>query len=95
MDHAIELHDHYPSEGVSDWTEVYANDEAFAAHLADEKGKGPLGTLVDACDNITCRCWGNPNADSKEILAGFGATYQETAENSFVLHSRAEKDSRI
>ena len=39
---------------VSLWTEIYATDEAFAAHLANEKGKGPLAAVVDACDKITC-----------------------------------------
>ena len=55
-----------------------------------------LGTLVDACDKITCQCWGNPNTSrSKEILAGFGATYHATAKEAFVLNPRADKDSRI
>jgi quinol monooxygenase YgiN len=88
-------HADYPSERVSHWTEIYANDEAFAAHLANEKGKAPLGALIEACDKITCQCWGTPNAKSKEILAGFGATYQETAKNAFVLNPRADKDSRV
>jgi hypothetical protein len=88
-------HVDYPSQRVSQWTEIYANDEAFAAHLANEKGKGPLGAVIDACDKITCRCCGNPNAASKEILAGFGSTYHETAKDAFVLNPRADKDSRI
>ena len=33
-------HAYYPSERVSQWTEIYATDEAFAAHLANDKGKG-------------------------------------------------------
>ena len=36
-------HADYPSEGVSRWVEIYATDEAFAAHLANEKGKGLIG----------------------------------------------------
>lgn len=88
-------HADYPSERVSQWTEIYATDEAFAAHLANQKGKGPLGTLVEACDKITCQCWGNPSAGSKEILAGFGATYHKTAQDAFVLNPRADKDSQI
>lgn len=88
-------HVDYPSAGVSQWTEIYATDEAFAAHLANEKGKGPLGAVIEACDKITCRCWGNPNAASKEILAGFNATYHETAENAFVLNPKADKDSLV
>ena len=85
----------YPSQRVSQWTEIYATDEAFAAHLANQKGKGPLGTLIESCDKITCQCWGNPSAGSKEILAGFGATYHETAQNAFVLNPKADRDSRI
>ena len=88
-------HADYPSERVSQWVEIYANDEAFAARLANEKGKGPLGTMIEACDKITCQCWGNPSDASKEILAGFGATYQETAKDAFVLNPSADKDSRI
>lgn len=88
-------HADYPSQRVSQWTEIYATDEAFAAHLANEKGKGPLGTLIAACDKIACQCWGNPNAKSKEILAGFGASYHETAKGAFVLNPAADKDSRI
>ncbi len=88
-------HVDYPSNDVSQWVEIYANDEAFAAHLANEKGKAPLGALIGACDKITCRCWGDPNAASREILKGFGATYQQTAENAFSLNPNADKDSRI
>ena len=51
-------HVDYPSPGVSEWVEIYANDDVFKAHLANEKGKGPLTTLVGACAKITCRCWG-------------------------------------
>jgi hypothetical protein len=88
-------HVDYPSDGVSQWTEIYATDEAFAAHLANEKGKAPLGALIEACDKITCQCWGNPNAGSKEILVGFGTTYHETAGNAFVLNPSADKDSAV
>jgi len=88
-------HVDYPSERVSQWVEIYATDEAFAAHLANEKGKGPLGTLIESCEKITCQCWGNPNAASKEILAGFGATYHEIAEDAFVLNPSADRDSQI
>jgi hypothetical protein len=97
LDHpgAICYHAAYPSQRVSQWIEIYSTDEAFAAHLANDKGKGPLGTLIEACDKITCQCWGNPNTGSREILAGFGATYHETAENAFVLNPRADRDSQI
>jgi quinol monooxygenase YgiN len=88
-------HVDYPSEGVSEWVEIYANDDAFRAHLANEKGKGPLGTLINNCDRITCRCFGNPDAASREILAGFGSTYHDTAPDAFALHPRADKDSPI
>ena len=45
-------HVDYPSQRVSQWTEIYATDEAFAAHLANDKGKGPLATVIDACDKL-------------------------------------------
>ncbi len=88
-------HVDYPSPGVSQWTEIYATNEAFKAHLANERGKAPLGACIDASAKITCRCWGNPDAGSKEILAGFGATYHETAKNAFVLNPRADKNSLV
>jgi hypothetical protein len=88
-------HADYPSAGVSQWTEIYATNEAFKAHLANEKGEEPLGACIDASAKITCRCWGDPDAESKEILAGFGATYHETAANSFVLNPHADKDSVV
>ena len=53
-------HVDYPSQRVSQWTEIYATDEAFAAHLANDKGKGPLATVIDACDKITCQMPGEP-----------------------------------
>ena len=88
-------HVDYPSENASQWVEIYATDEAFAAHLANEKGKAPLGALIEASEKITCQCWGGPNAGSKEILAGFGATYHETSKNAFVLNPVADKDSAV
>ena len=88
-------HATYPSERMSQWVEIYATDEAFAAHLANEKGKEPLGALIEACDKITCQCWGNPNDESKEILKGFGTTYHETAPHAFVLNPKADKDSLV
>ena len=91
----IVYHAEYPEPGVSVWTELYANNEAFAAHLANEKGQAPLGALVGACDAIECRCFGDPNDASKEILAGFGATYHDTGEGAFELNPRADKDSLV
>ena len=91
----IAYHAGYPSPGVSEWTEIYATDESFQAHLANEKGQAPLGAIVEACDTITCRCFGDPNDDSKEILAGFGTTYHDTAPQAFVLNPSADKDSLV
>jgi len=98
------MHDHpgvicyhvdYPSSGVSQWVEIYATDEAFASHLDDERGKQPLAAVIGACAKVTCQCWGDPNAGSKEILKGFGTTYHVTGENAFVLNPRADKDSLV
>ncbi len=88
-------HADYPAPGVSEWVEIYANDDVFRAHLANEKGKAPLGAIVDSCEKITCRCWGDPDAASREILAGFGATYHDTAPSSFSLHSQADAKSLV
>ncbi len=91
----ITYHAEYPAEAVSEWTEIYANDAAFRAHLDNEKGKAPLGAVVGACQNITCRCFGDPDADSREILKGFGTSYHETAPRAFVLNPRADRDSQV
>jgi hypothetical protein len=88
-------HVDYPSKGVSQWVEIYATDEAFAAHLDNRKGNEPLAAIIGACDKILCRCCGDPNTRSKEILKGFGATYQQTGENAFVLNPAADKDSLL
>ena len=88
-------HVDYPCDGVSQWTEIYANNDAFRAHLANEKGQAPLGAVIDASETITCRCWGDPDDASKEILAGFGATYEDTAEPSFIVHPQADRDSLV
>jgi quinol monooxygenase YgiN len=88
-------HVDYPSKGVSQWVEIYATDEAFAAHLDNTKGKEPLGAIIGACDKITCQCWGDPNTKSREILKGFGATYHQTGQNAFMLNPEADKDSLV
>jgi len=88
-------HVDYPAPGVSEWVEIYANNNVFRAHLANEKGKEPLQTIIGACDKITCRCWGDPDEKSKQILAGFGATYHDTAEASFSLNPRADRASLV
>jgi hypothetical protein len=88
-------HVDYPAPGVSEWTEIYANDSVFKAHLDNAKGKAPLGAVVGACDKITCHCWGDPNAESRKILAGFGATYHDTADASYLLHPKADRASLV
>jgi hypothetical protein len=97
LDHpgVICYHVDYPSEGVSEWVEIYANDDTFRAHLANEKGKGSLGAIIGDCDKITCRCFGNPDAPLRLILAGFGSTYHDTAVDAFALNPRADQDSPI
>ena len=88
-------HVDYPAPGVSEWVEIYANNDVFKAHLANERGKGPLGALIASCDAITCRCWGDADDGSREILKGFGATYHDGAAGSFSLHARADRDSLV
>jgi len=88
-------HVDYPVEGVSEWIEIYANDDTFRAHLANEKGKGPLAAIADDCDKITVRCFGDPDVASREILSGFGSTYHDTAPDAFALHPQADKNSPV
>ncbi|HEX4025639.1 MAG TPA: hypothetical protein VHX52_13200 [Steroidobacteraceae bacterium] len=86
-------HVDYPASGVSEWTEIYASNAVFKAHLANPKGAAPLAALVEACDTIHCRCWGDADADSRKLLVGFGTTYHDTAKAAFVLHPRADRAS--
>jgi len=88
-------HVDYPERGVSEWVEIYANNDVFRAHLANEKGSDPLGAIIGACDKITCRCWGDPDEASKDILAGFGATYQDSGGASFSLNPAADRTSLV
>lgn len=90
----ITYHVDYPEPDVSEWIEIYANDEVFRVHLANEAGKAPLAACAAACDRIECRCFGNPDTESRAILAGFGMTYHETAPQSFVLNPLADRTSR-
>ncbi|MCP4383762.1 MAG: hypothetical protein GY798_20515 [Hyphomicrobiales bacterium] len=83
----------YPEDSVSEWIEIYANDDVFRAHLANERGQKPLQTLVESCDSIECRCFGDPDAASREILAGFGAVYNDVPPAAFIVHPRADRDS--
>ncbi|HEX4051130.1 MAG TPA: hypothetical protein VHY19_09650 [Steroidobacteraceae bacterium] len=88
-------HVDYPSAALSEWTEIYANNDVFKAHLANSKGQGPLQALVGLCDDIVCRCWGDPDAQSKELLVGFDAVYEDTAEAAYVLHPQADAKSKV
>ena len=91
----ITYHVDYPEPGVSEWVEIYANNDAFRAHLANEKGKEPLAGVIDASAKITCNCWGDPDDASKEILAGFGATYHDAGPNSFNVNPNVDPNSSV
>jgi len=88
-------HVDYPSASLSEWTEIYANNEVFKAHLANPKGQGPLQTLITLCDDIVCRCWGEADAESRELLADFGTVYEDTARNAYALHPHADARSKV
>jgi len=88
-------HADYPAPRVSEWVEIYANDDVFQAHLANERGQGPLSSLIDACDAIDCRCWGDPDDASKALLQGFGTSYYGTGESAFSLNPAADPDSAV
>lgn len=91
----ITYHADYPSEAVSEWIEIYATDAAFLAHLDNPAGKGPLAAVTAACDTVTTRCFGDPDAASRKILDGFGVSYHETAPEAFVVNPRADPDSPV
>jgi hypothetical protein len=86
-------HVDYPAPLVSEWTEIYANDAVFKAHLENPKAGAPLGQLIEACGRITCRCWGDLNAETRNLLADFKPSFQDTAPDSFILHPRADRAS--
>ena len=88
-------HVDYPGELVSEWIEIYANDDVFRAHLANDKGKAPLAAVTAACDKVTCRCFGDPGPESRKVLDGFGATYHDTAPDAFVVNPRADRTSPV
>lgn len=88
-------HADYPSAAISDWTEIYASNEVFKAHLENRKAKEPLATLISVCDDVTCRCWGDPDTQSKRLLSDFAPVYCETAQESFVLHPKADRTSKV
>jgi quinol monooxygenase YgiN len=88
-------HVDYPAPGVSEWIEIYANDSAFKAHLDNRDGQQPLAALIGACERITCRCWGDPNAASRKMLVDFGTTYHDTAQDAFVLHPKVDRLSPV
>ena len=78
-------HADYPKPELSEWVEIYANDDTFASHLDDPAASEPLGELINCCSKVSCRCWGDPNPASKERLKAFAAEYQNTGKGSFVL----------
>ncbi len=91
----LSYHADYPEPGVSEWVELYANDDTFAAHLENAKSHGPLNTLIDSCSNVSCRCWGDPSDGSRERLKAFSASYKSTGEGSFVLNPNADITSSV
>ena len=91
----LTYHVDYPEPGVSEWVELYANDETFAAHLDNVTGHAPLRTLIDSCSSINCRCWGDPSDGSRERLKAFSATYNSTGAGSFVLNPNADIASPV
>lgn len=52
--------------------------QSHRAHLDTSKAQGPLGRLIEASERITCRCWGDPNAESRRLLADFEPTFHDT-----------------
>jgi quinol monooxygenase YgiN len=91
----IAYHVDYPSPLVSEWTEIYASDAVFKAHLENRAGQAPLSRLIEACEHIECRCWGDPNEESRRLLTDFKPSYQDTAPGAYVLHPRADRASPL
>ncbi len=75
------------------------NGQAFlfeVFQLVTARGVVPLPrTDTSTRPLITCRCFGDPDDESKSILEGFGTTYQETAAQAFALNPRADKESQL
>ena len=65
-------HVDYPSDGVSEWVEIYANDDAFRAHLANEKGKVtllPTETYPPGSTNVDAQVLNLQNRKADVVLA--------------------------
>lgn len=97
LDHpgVITYHVDYPTEAYSEWVEIYATDAAFRAHVENPAGKAPLAACAAACASIDTRCFGDPDAASREFLKGFATSYHPTAPESFVLNPRADRTSEV
>ena len=91
----ITYHAEYPAPGVSEWTEIYANDAAFKAHLDNEKGKAPLGAVIEACEKITCRCFGDPSDESKGTRPVSGQPTKRPLRRRSCSTPCADKDSSV
>ena len=88
-------HADHPKPELSEWVEIYANDDTFASHLDDPAASEPLGELINCCSKVSCRCWGDPKPASKERLKAFATEYQRTGKGSFVLNPNADPASPI
>ena len=58
-------HADYPEPNLSEWVEIYANDDTFASHLDDPGASQPLGELINCCSKVSCRCWAIPTPPPK------------------------------
>ena len=46
-------HADYPTPELSEWVEIYANDDTFASHLDDPAASQPLGELINCCSKVS------------------------------------------
>ena len=77
-------HADYPEPNLSEWMEIYANDDTFASTSMTLQ-PASLSELINYCSKVSCRCWGD---QLQRTSQGLAAEYQSTGKGAFVLNQR-------
>ena len=89
-------HVDYPSERVSQWTESMQLTRRSQRTLPTKRARILWGTLLRRATRSPVNAVGiQTPGPGREILVGFATTYHETARDAFVLHPRADRESRV
>ena len=61
-------HVDYPKKNVSEWVEIYANDDTFRAHLANEKARSPSVRLSPPAKRLLAAASAHPTRNPARFL---------------------------